>query len=104
MTRTPTAPERLDEAAGGPEPGARAFAWGAWALMTLAAVLLVARFRTDVPVWDDFHVLPTLVGASPVSPGWLWEQANEHRILLPKLVLVYAGRLAGGDIRVGMFL
>jgi len=77
---------------------------GVWVLMVLAAVALVARFRTDVPVWDDDVIVPALVGDRPVTPAWLWEQTNEHRIPVPKLALIGVGRLAGGDIRVGMFL
>lgn len=88
----------------GPEPGARAFAWGVWALMTVGAFAFVVRYRTDVPTWDDYHIVPAVVGARPVTPGWLWEQTNEHRIPVPKLALVAVGRAAGGDIRVGTFM
>ena len=86
------------------EPGGRAFAWGVWGMMTLAAFGFVGRYGTEVPAWDDSNVVPAMVGARPVTPGWLWEQANEHRIPLPKLVFVTVGRAVGGDIRVGMFL
>ncbi len=89
---------------GRPEAGDRAFVWGVWAVMAVGAVAFVARFRTDVPVWDDYIIIPALVGSQPVTPGWLWEQTNEHRIAVPKLLLLAAGRVAGGDIRVGMFL
>ena len=89
---------------GPPEPGARVFAWGVWAMMTLGAIAFVSRYGTDVPVWDDYHIVPALVGARPVTPGWLWEQTNEHRIPLPKLAFLAAGRVVGHDARVGMFL
>ena len=49
-------------------------------------------------------IVPVLAGERPVTPGWLWEQCNEHRIALPKLILLIAARLAGDDIRAGMFL
>lgn len=84
------------------EPGARAFAWGVWGLMTIGAFAFVLRERTDVPIWDDYLLVPAVVGAEPVTPGWLWDQTNEHRIPLPKLAIVGFGRLAGGDVRVGM--
>ena len=87
---------------GASEPGARAFAWSVWGVMTLAAVALVARFGTDVPIWDDYAWVPTLVGEGPLTPGWLWEQFNEHRIPLPKLILLGVCRLAGNDVRAGM--
>jgi hypothetical protein len=86
------------------EPGARAFVWGVWGTLTLAAAVLVARYGTVVPVWDDYAIIPALVGEQPVTPGWLWEQCNEHRIAVPKLILLVADRLAGNDVRAGMGL
>ena len=87
-----------------PEPGARSFVWGAWGLLTLAAMAFVARYGSEVPVWDDYVIVPVLAGDRPVTLDWLWAQANEHRIALPKLILLCADRLAGNDIRAGMFL
>jgi hypothetical protein len=86
------------------EPGAWAFAWTIWALLSVAAVTFVAQYGTDVPVWDDYAIVSALVGDRQVSPEWLWEQCNEHRIALPKLILFHAERLAGNDVRAGMFL
>lgn len=84
------------------EPGARLFAWGMWGVMTLAALGLVAWYGTDVPIWDDYGFVLAMIGEQPISAGWLWEQWNEHRCPLPKLILVGAGRLAGNDVRAGM--
>ncbi|WP_406694875.1 hypothetical protein V5E97_27915 [Singulisphaera sp. Ch08] len=97
-------PPRFAEPTAFPEPGAKTFAWGVWAMMTFGAIAFVAHYRTDVPTWDDYHMVPAVVGAQQVTPEWLWEQTNEHRIPVPKLALVAFGRAAGGDIRVGMFL
>ncbi|CAN5627023.1 hypothetical protein BH23PLA1_BH23PLA1_35310 [soil metagenome] len=90
--------------AGATEPGARAFVWGVWGLLTLSALVIVGWFGSDVPTWDDYAFVPALVGEPPVTLGWLWEQCNEHRIALPKLILVEANRLAGNDVRAGMVL
>ena len=99
---------RITSAAGpgpeGPEPGAVAFVWGAWGLLTLAAIGFVARYGSNVPVWDDYNLVRELVGNRPVTLEWLWEQCNEHRIALPKLILLTADRVAGNDVRAGMFL
>ncbi len=84
------------------EPGARLFVWGVCGLLSLAAAAFVARFGTDVPVWDDYDFMPAAVGEQPVTLGWLWEQCNEHRIPLPKLIFVLACRAAGNDVRAGM--
>ena len=86
------------------ELGASGFVWGVWGLMTLVALVFVAHYATTIPVWDDENVIPVLLGARPLTWGWLWEQCNEHRLALPKLLLVFADRWAGHDIRAGMFL
>ena len=86
------------------EPGGWGFVWLVWGLMTVLAVGFVTRYGTEVPIWDDENLVPVVVGAQPVTPAWLWAQANEHRLPLPKLILLGADRLAGNDIRAGMFL
>ncbi len=86
------------------EVGATLFVWGVWGMMTLGAVVFVARYGTNVPVWDDENIVPVLAGAQPITWSWLWEQCNEHRIALPKLILVWADRAMGRDVRAGMFL
>ena len=86
------------------EPGGRGFVWLIWSLMSLLAMGFVARYGTDVPVWDDENLVPALAGVQPITPAWLWAQANEHRLPLPKMILLAADRCAGNDIRAGMFL
>jgi hypothetical protein len=70
----------------------------------VAAAGFVARYGTAIPVWDDYFLIPTLIGDRPLTLGWLWEQCNEHRIAVPKLILLAAEHLAGNDVRAGMFL
>ena len=72
--------------------------------MTLAAVVLVVRYGVDVPLWDDFALVPVLTGEKPLTVSWLWAQHNESRIALSKLVLLGAYHLAGFDFRAGMFI
>jgi hypothetical protein len=84
------------------EPGARLFVWGVFGVLALSSAAFVARFGTDVPIWDDYNFVPAVVGEQPVTLGWLWEQSNEHRIPLPKVILVAACRAAGNDVRAGM--
>ena len=88
----------------GSEPGARLFVSATCLAMILAAVVLVVRYGVDVPLWDDFALVPVLTGEKPLTVDWLWEQHNEHRIALSKLVLLGAYRLSGFDFRAGMFL
>jgi hypothetical protein len=88
----------------GSEPGARIFVGATWLVMSSAAVVLVVRYGVEVPFWDDFALVPVLAGEKPLTVQWLWEQHNEHRIALSKLVLLGAYRLSGFDFRAGMFL
>ena len=39
-----------------------------------------------------------------MTASWLWSQVNEHRIPVPKLILLASYKLSGGDFRAGMFL
>jgi hypothetical protein len=88
----------------GSDPGARLFVAATWLVMISAAVVLVVRYGVDVPLWDDFALVPVLTGDKPLSVGWLWAQHNESRIALSKLILIGAYRLSGFDFRAGMFL
>src|SRR5215510_4362960 len=75
----------------------------------LSYVILVAGFLTialslyvvvttysSLPYWDGWRQIEVAAnGASPVSPSWLWQQHNEHRLVLPKLFLAVDLRLFG---------
>lgn len=78
------------------------FAWGVWFPAVLGAILFVAFYGRNVPFSDDFNILAFLVGDQEITPAWLWEQYVEHRIPLPKLVLIALFRLSGGDFRAVM--
>ena len=47
-------------------------------------------------------MIPVLTAARRVSVEWLWSQHNEHRIPLPRLVLLGLLRLSAGDYRAAM--
>jgi hypothetical protein len=68
------------------------------ALFAALAAYTVARAALRFPYSDDFDL------AVDKTPGWawLWAQHNEHRIPLPKLLLVACAR--HGDFRVGVWL
>lgn len=85
-------------------PGhATAFVWCVWALLLLAALGCVAAYAHNVPLWDDFILLPYLTGERSLTVSWLWEPHNEHRIPLPKLILLTLLYLSRGDFRAGMY-
>ena len=88
----------------GPEPGASLFVWLVWGVLLVVALIYVARFGPDVPLWDDYAVIPQLAGVQPVTPQWLWSQHSEHRIPLARLILLGTFHLTGRRPAGVMFL
>jgi hypothetical protein len=79
------------------------FVWLVWAALALALPAFVGRFSANVPIADDWELVPVLTGARPVTAAWLWEQHNEHRIPIPKLIHLALAALTGADYRAGMY-
>lgn len=73
-----------------------------WALLTLAALAFVAGIGTNAPYADEWDFVPGLLNEEALGP-WLWEQHNEHRLPLPRLVW-YALFQVTHDFRTGMYL
>jgi hypothetical protein len=78
------------------------FVWGNWLAAFLAALFFVHQYGTNIPYWDEWGLVPFVTGTEPVTLDWLWQQHNEHRIPLPKLIEVLLIRSTGGDFRAGM--
>src|SRR5271166_2822335 len=74
-----------------------------WLFMTVAGLGLVARYGSNVPSWDEWDIVPTMTGVQPITLEWLWSQHNEHRIPVPRLVMLALFRIFGDDFRVGMY-
>jgi hypothetical protein len=77
--------------------------WGTWAVLLAGLLYYVGRFASDVPVVDDWEFVPVLTGSVPLDASWLWARHNEHRLPLPKLLLVGLSATAGYDPRAGMY-
>jgi hypothetical protein len=75
-------------------------AWGLWATMTAALVTYVRQDSRNVPYWDEFTMVPVMTGFQPVSLPWAWEQHNEHRPVISRLIMAGLFRLVGNDFRV----
>jgi hypothetical protein len=71
--------------------------------MLAAAILLVARYASNVPSWDDWDMVPTLTRNQPITWNWLWSQHNEHRVPLPRLIFLGLNWLTLIDMRVTMY-
>lgn len=82
---------------------AERFVWAVWAFMSVFPLLLVWQFSVDIPMWDQFDIMPQLTGAEPVTVGWLLQPHNEHCIALPKAILVLLMRWTG-DFRAASYL
>jgi hypothetical protein len=95
-------PGRDAIAASGPTArdwGARVFVWGVWAAMSLALVFFVRTLRSEYPSQDEWEFIPEMTARQPITLGRLWSQHNEHRMPLPRLILVGVGRLSGCNCR-----
>ena len=70
--------------------------------MSLVALGCIALYGRNVPLAEDWILVPPLTGHEPDLAGWLWEQNNEHRLPVQKLLYWGLLELTGGDFRVGM--
>src|SRR6185369_10049392 len=75
--------------------------WGTLAALLGVALSNIPRHGRNIPLAEDWTVVPALTGHQPDFWGWLWSQNNEHRLPLPRLV--HLGLLeVTHDFRVGM--
>jgi hypothetical protein len=75
--------------------------WVVWAAMTLALVACVALYTYNMPLAEDWHMVSPLTGNEPSLWDWAWAQNNEHRLPLPRLLLLGVLALVP-DFRAGM--
>ena len=83
-------------------PGAAIFVWGVWAAMVAMAIWHFAHYARDLPLAEDWNLVAALTGHEPDLGNWLWSQNNEHRLPLPRLVMLGLLKISGGDFRSGM--
>jgi hypothetical protein len=91
------------------------FVWSIWALMLLAAVVVVWVKGSPFPKADDWEMIPALTGHQPDMLPWLWSQhgyyqdgqiiegqINEHRNALGRVIILGLLYSTNGDFRSGM--
>jgi len=86
----------------GPSRRAGAAVGLTFALLLLAGLCFVRGYGASVPHMDEWALVPALAGAEAVDAAWLWAPHNEHRLPLPRLVLLGLLRSTHGDFRAGM--
>jgi hypothetical protein len=84
--------------------GTRAFVWSVWLVMMLVMMVFIAKYGRNIPLNEDWWLVPPLTGNEPDLVKWLWTQQSEHRIPLPRLILLALLKVTHGDFRAGMFL
>jgi hypothetical protein len=77
--------------------------WATWAVMLLVALACIVRYGRNIPLAEDWLLVPPMTGHEPHLGSWLWAQNNEHRLPLPRLVLLGL-LIVTGDFRAGMVL
>ncbi|MBI1845590.1 MAG: hypothetical protein HYR86_01285, partial [Candidatus Rokubacteria bacterium] len=87
-----------------PSALARVARIGPWLASVVCPGLIaiaVARHAVNVPYWDEWHLTPEVehVAQGRLSLAELWAQHNEHRPVLPKLVMLALARLSRWDTR-----
>lgn len=61
---------------------------GLASLTALFSIVLAIRSYSPCPFWDQWEVIYDLAqGRKPWSWPWLWSQHNEHRIVIPRLLI-----------------
>ena len=71
--------------------------------MVCAALITVSRYGRNIPLAEDWSLIAPLTGHEQQLAGWLWEQNNEHRTPVPRLILLGLLKLTR-DFRAGMYL
>jgi hypothetical protein len=72
-----------------------------WAAMTLGGLTFVFFLATNAPWGDEWMFVPAVLNAEPTGP-WLWEQHNEHRLPLSRVIYYGLFQLAH-DFRAAMY-
>ncbi|MBV8609443.1 MAG: hypothetical protein JO034_18555, partial [Singulisphaera sp.] len=78
-------------------------AWAVWGTMTAATILFIQQHARNIPDMDDLMMVSVMSGHEPVSLRWAWAQHNEHRPVIPRLILAGLYRFIAKDFRVGMY-
>ena len=84
--------------------GRLALASAPWLLAIVPIVVIAveaARYAVNVPLGDEWMLGPLVVEANAgrIDPRAIWAQHNEHRLALPRLLIIALSRLTRWDVR-----
>ena len=83
---------------------ARILVWSVWAGMLGLLFWLWLPVSSPIPLAEDWVTVPFVTGQSADLGPWLWQQNNEHRMPVARLLLLGALKAGGGDFRAGGLL
>lgn len=83
---------------------ARVLVWSVWAGMLGLLFWLWLPVSSPVPLTEDWVAVPFVTGQPDNLAPWLWQQNNEHRMPVARLLLLGALKAGGGDFRAGGLL
>jgi hypothetical protein len=63
----------------------------------------ISEYGRNIPLAEDWSLVHPLTGNEPEMLKWLWTQNNEHRIPVPKILLLGLLKFTNGDFRSGMY-
>jgi len=77
--------------------------WTIFSLMLGFALFQISEYGRNIPLAEDWSIVRPLTGNEPETLNWLWAQNNEHRIPVPKILLLGLLKITHGDFRSGMY-
>ncbi len=83
---------------------ARLIVWTVWAGMVALLLWSYIPISSPIPLAEDWYTVPLITGQQVDLGAWLWEQNNEHRMPVARLLLLGALKASGGDYRAGGLL
>jgi hypothetical protein len=82
------------------EWGALVFVGFAWTVITAVALVVAVKSASPIPWIDDWDLVRPITGDDPVWE-WLWRPYINHRVPLPRLLLLGIYKVNGADFRAG---
>jgi hypothetical protein len=73
--------------------------WVVWAAAAVIGAWWVIWHGRRFPYSDDWYLVDVLVGNQPMTGEWLWSLYDVHRLVVPRLAMIWLTRLGNGDWR-----